>query len=87
MMFTISNEHSDSNNLIQIKFDIKLQIRPLGFSFICGFVYMSREGTSVHADENLFCDMENEMGIFKKKYPYHKFWNRQRLQCLYKRGT
>ena len=71
-MFNISNESSESNNVAWIKFDIKPQYWNLGFSFVCGFVYMSPEGTSVHSDENLFYVIENEMACLKRKYPFHK---------------
>ena len=72
-MFDISYVRSESNNLIWIKFDIKPLYWNLAFNFICGFVYMSPEGSSVHSEENMFYVIEHEMANMKIKYPYHKF--------------
>ena len=72
-IFNISRESSESNNLIWLKFDIKPQYWNVTFNFICGFVYMSPEGSSVHSEENLFFIIENEMGALKRKFPLHKF--------------
>lgn len=71
-MFNISNINSESNNLIWIKFDIKPQFWNLGFNFICGFVYMSPEGTSVHSEENMFYVIEHEMANLKNRNPNHR---------------
>ena len=45
----------------------------LGFNFICGFVYMSPEGSSILSEENMFYVIEHELANMKIKYPHHKF--------------
>ena len=45
----------------------------MAFDFVCGFVYMSPEGSSMHSEEDMFYVIEHEMANMKTKYPYHKF--------------
>lgn len=71
-MFDISNINSESNNMLWIKFDIKPKFWNYGFNIICGFVYMSPEGSSVHAEENMFFVIEDELANLKNTYPNHK---------------
>ena len=50
-MFDISNIMTDSSNLIWMKFDIKPLYWNMAFDFVCGFVYMSPEGSSTHSEK------------------------------------
>ncbi|MEW8547054.1 MAG: endonuclease/exonuclease/phosphatase family protein, partial [Candidatus Thiodiazotropha sp.] len=74
-IFKIDHLRSTSENLVWLKFDLKPEFINVkgSFSFICGFVYMSPEGSSTHSQENLFHVIENEMAGYKNVYPEHKF--------------
>lgn len=64
-----------SENLVWLKSDLKQEFINIrgSFSFICGFIYMSPEGSSIRSQENIFHIIENEMAEYKDNYPEHKF--------------
>ena len=74
-LFNIERLDSLSKNLLWLKFDLKPEYTRAknGFNFICGFVYMSPEGSSIHSEEYLFYVIENEIASFKFLYPDHRF--------------
>ena len=74
-IFKVEQLSSSSENVIWLKFDLKHEFKNVksSYSFICGFVYMSPEGSSIHSEENLFHVIENEIAEYKNNYPEHKF--------------
>lgn len=74
-IFKVHHSRSLSENVVWLKFDLKQVLTNVrgSFSFICGFIYMSPEGSSIHTQENRFHIIENEMAEYKDNYPEHKF--------------
>ncbi|MES9883367.1 MAG: endonuclease/exonuclease/phosphatase family protein [Sedimenticola sp.] len=62
---------STSKNIIWLKFDFLDVCK--GLPVICGFVYLSPENSSVHADEDLFHIMEEDIAKFRDGFPNHAF--------------
>ena len=60
---------SDTRNLIWLKFDLNTVLR--GAPFICGFTYLSPENSSVHAEEDLFQIIEEDIALFRLNYSDH----------------
>ena len=42
-----------------------------GIPIICGFTYLSPENSSVHAEEDLFSIIEEDITLHKSNYPLH----------------
>ena len=60
---------SSSKNILWLKFDYIDMLS--GIPIICGFTYLSPENSSVHAEEDLFSIIEEDIALHKSNYPLH----------------
>ena len=60
---------SDTRNLVWLKFDLNTISR--GVPYICGFAYLSQENSSIHAEEDMFQIIENDIAAFRLNYRNH----------------
>ena len=60
---------SSSKNILWLKFDYIDMLS--GIPIICGFTYLSPENSSVHAEEDLFSIIEEDITLHKSNYPLH----------------
>ena len=60
---------SNSKNIIWLKFDFYDMCS--GIPIICGFIYMSPKNSSVHAEEDVFSIIEDDITLHKSNYTNH----------------